>query len=57
MIYLVEFDNVWVVEQLHHLHLPVHLGQVGRIQLGLIYDLDGNLRFENGLQIVYIEYM
>ena len=41
--HLVEFHNVGVVHQLHHLHLPVHLGQVAGVQLGLVNNLDGNL--------------
>ena len=34
--HLVELDNVGVVHQLHHLHLPVHLGKVGGVQLGFV---------------------
>ena len=41
--HLVELHNVRMVHQLHHLHLPVHLGQVGGVQLGLVNNLDGNL--------------
>lgn len=35
-IYLVEFDDVWVVQQLHDLHFSVNLFQVGRTQAGLV---------------------
>lgn len=34
--HLVEFDDVWVVQQLHDLHFSVNLFQVGRTQAGLI---------------------
>ena len=36
-----------MVQQLHHLHLPVHLGEVGGVQLGLVYDFDCDLKFVN----------
>ena len=41
-----------MVEQLHHLHLPVHLGEVGGVQLGLVYDLDGDLKFANVREVL-----
>lgn len=41
--YLVEFDDVGVVEQLHNLHFSVNLFQVGRVQSGLVDDFDGHL--------------
>ena len=42
--HLVELHYVGMVDQLHHLHLPVDLGQVGWVQLGLVNDLDGDLQ-------------
>lgn len=44
--HLVKLDDVWMVQQLHDLHLPVDLLQVRSIQLGLIYDLYGHLHFD-----------
>lgn len=35
---LVEFDDVWVVEHLHYLHLPVDLLQIHSIQLRFVND-------------------
>ena len=41
--HLVELHDVGMVDQLHHLNLPVHLAQVGWVQLGLVDNLDGHL--------------
>lgn len=41
--HLVEFDDVGVVQQFHDLNLSVNLLQVGRVQSGLVDDLDGHL--------------
>ena len=50
IVHLIESDNVWMVQQFHHLHLSVHLGEVGRVQLGLVNDFDGDLKYANSLQ-------
>ena len=42
--HLVEPDDGGVVQQLHHLHLPLHLFQVHRVKLRLVDDLDRNLK-------------
>ena len=49
-VHLIESHDVGMVQQLHHLHLPVHLGEVGRVQLGLVDDFDGDLKYFNSLQ-------
>lgn len=41
--HLIEFDDVRVVEQLHNLHFPVDFLQIGRVQSGLVNNLDGHL--------------
>ena len=40
---LVEFDNVWMLQQLEDFHLPVNLFQIRLVQLALVDDFDGNL--------------
>ena len=42
--HLVEPDDGGVVQQLHHLHLALHLLQVHRVQLRLVDDLDRHLK-------------
>ena len=44
MDHLVEPDDGGVVQQLHHLHLALHLLQVHRVQLRLVDDLDRHLK-------------
>ena len=44
MDHLVEPDDGGVVQQLHHLHLALHLLQVHRVQLRLVDDLDRDLK-------------
>ena len=39
----VQLDDVPMAHQFHHLHLAVHLGQVTRVQVSLVDDLDGHL--------------
>lgn len=41
--HLVEFDYVGVVQQLHYLHLSVNFLEIGRVQSGLVNDLNGHL--------------
>ncbi len=41
--YLIEFDDVWMVEHLEHLHFSVHLLEIQLIQTGFIDDFDGHL--------------
>lgn len=42
--HLVEFDDVGVVEQFHDLNLSVNFLQVGRVESGLVDDLDCHLQ-------------
>lgn len=42
--YLVQPDDVGVLQQLHDLHLPGHLLLVVRIKTRLVNDLDGHLK-------------
>ena len=44
--YLVQLDNVWMVQHLHDLDLSVDLLQVNSIQLSLVDYLDGHLQKE-----------
>lgn len=44
--YLVKPDDMWMAKHLHYLNFPENLLQVFVIQLGLIYDFNGNLATE-----------
>ena len=48
---MVELDDVGVIEELHHLHLPHDLFQIRLVQLALVDDLDGNLKIEKKYQM------
>jgi hypothetical protein len=41
---LVQFDDMWMVQLFHDVHLPVDLFQIHRIELSLINDFDRHLK-------------
>jgi hypothetical protein len=49
--YLIQLDNMWMIQHLQYLNLSINLLQITLVQLGFIDNFDGNLKHTGMHQI------